>query len=315
MKRREAIKLGIYSSLGISLIPTLSQAQNLLNWDEIQPINSRIKLMLNDIEIYIICDGSSNSSMPEKFLAPKIPKETLYQEMEKLYLNPQNINNPVHVILVKRKDQMILMDAGNGLQRNGWLLGNLKDLNISTDAITDVLITHAHGDHISGLMNEDQLIFGEAKYYIAQEEFDYWSNLGTDKAKTQHNLFELLGSKLTKFKPYTQFFDFIDSSFAPGHTPGHTIFTINDEGKKITFMADLVHSPVVVKHPTWGVVWDVDFDLAAESRQKVLDEMAKEKRLLMATHLPFPGLGFVEKEGNGFNWIPFALGNPVENKL
>ena len=80
-------------------------------------------------------------------------------------------------------------------------------------------------------------------------------------------------------------------------------------------MADLVHSPVVVKHPTWGVVWDVDFDLAAESRQKVLDEMAKEKRLLMATHLPFPGLGFVEKEGNGFNWIPFALGNPVENKL
>src|SRR3989339_2068614 len=50
--------------------------------------------------------------------------------------------------LIKYNDKNILFDTGG---KPDLLLGNMKALNISPEAITDIFISHGHWDHTGGL--------------------------------------------------------------------------------------------------------------------------------------------------------------------
>ncbi|MDQ0639826.1 glyoxylase-like metal-dependent hydrolase (beta-lactamase superfamily II) [Pedobacter sp. W3I1] len=102
----------------------------------------------------------------------------------------------------------------------------------------------------------------------------------------------------------------IKLKLAPGHTPGHTVTEIFSAGESLFHVADLVHSPILVfEHPEWGFEGDTNFELAVQSREKVLQQLTDTRAMVFSYHLPWPGVGHVRQKGKGFEWVqvPSAL--------
>jgi hypothetical protein len=65
-----------------------------------------------------------------------------------------------------------------------------------------------------------------------------------------------------------------------------------------------------LRNPDWHVVFDVDGDLAQQTRHKFYDMAAAEKMTVVGFHFTFPSIGHVEKDGKGYRLIPSAW-NPT----
>ena len=89
---------------------------------------------------------------------------------------------------------------------------------------------------------------------------------------------------------------------APGHTPGNTILDITSGTKQLLCVGDILHSPIDISDPAYYTYGDMDPVQAINMRIRILSQGAKSGRLVFACHLPFPGLGCIEKKGDIFSW-------------
>lgn len=55
----------------------------------------------------------------------------------------------------------------------GKLLESLAQEGVSPDQITDVLLTHAHDDHMGGLVHGGKLTFPNATVHLGQPDLDF----------------------------------------------------------------------------------------------------------------------------------------------
>ena len=88
-----------------------------------------------------------------------------------------------------------------------------------------------------------------------------------------------------------------------GHTPGHCVVDLISGGERLTFAGDAVF-PVAFDHPEWHNGFEHDPEESARVRFALFNELAENKGLLVAAHLPFPSVGRVAVEGNAFRWVP-----------
>ena len=92
---------------------------------------------------------------------------------------------------------------------------------------------------------------------------------------------------------------------APGHTRGHSALRVTSGAASLLCAADAFHDPAFdVAHPAWRTAFDWDPAQAEASRRALLEEAAVERELVFAYHMPFPGLGHVERAGEGYAWTP-----------
>src|SRR6185312_11168014 len=97
----------------------------------------------------------------------------------------------------------------------------------------------------------------------------------------------------------------ISAMMRPGHTPGHTTWLIQSRGERILLWGDIVHlAAVQLARPEARLIYDVDTDLAAATRQKVLEWAAAERLIVAGAHLKFPGFGRVIRGSDGFKITP-----------
>lgn len=192
----------------------------------------------------------------------------------------------INVFYLHNGDRHILFDAGMGAERGGQLIPNLEKLGVSPDDITDICITHLHADHIGGLVTpEGKAAFPHAVLHIAQAEYDAWTTgpLSSDnqQVKTMATLYE---GHLDLFAD-TLALDGVHSINMPGHTPGHTMYSVG----KIYIVGDLLHATALqVDHPEFSAVFDFDRDLAAKQRKQFLDEAREGHYLVGGMHFPTP---------------------------
>jgi glyoxylase-like metal-dependent hydrolase (beta-lactamase superfamily II) len=93
----------------------------------------------------------------------------------------------------------------------------------------------------------------------------------------------------------------IDSA---GHTPGHISLLLTSGSERLLITADAVqNNHIAMAHPDWQPVADMDSAKAAQSRRQVLELAATDRLEVLCYHLPFPGLGRVERKGSAFAWI------------
>ncbi len=330
MNRRTAIKLGSLSS-SVLAIPTLMSFISEKQKNSETPNNGYIKMKLDKIEILIFSDGHVLLENPQPIFAPEITASDFNKELESLYIRQNKLDLAINVMLVKTENKIILIDAGSGNhfgKDQGWLLENIQNAGIKANAITDVFITHAHRDHVGGLITKDGiLVYPNAKYHMAKTEYDFWvaDNPDFSKSKISNRQKEatVIFTKkvLTAIKEKIKFFDYGDSLFsclrtelAEGHTPGHTIFTIYSGIESIKNIVDTVHTPLLIGKPEWGTQWDVDFERGVKNRKRILEDCFINKHLVMSSHLPWPGLGFIGKK-DCYYWIPLSYAVPNEIHL
>lgn len=228
----------------------------------------------------------------------------------------------VNALLVQTPERNVLIDAGSGdtfAPSTGRLITRLADAGLRPDDITDILVTHAHLDHVGGLIEPgtDRCAFPNATVHLAQAELDFWSSepgleaSGVPEAMKAH-VIQVANAAFAAARPQLQLFDpgaepellpGITAMPAPGHTPGHTHFQLESEGQRLLFVGDSIFFvPVLTTHPDWYVGFDTDLAEAAASRFATMQRAADERLRIAGSHLPFPAFGHLTSRGAGFDY-------------
>jgi glyoxylase-like metal-dependent hydrolase (beta-lactamase superfamily II) len=251
-------------------------------------------------------------------------KEEIGKILTDNFLSPNNVVLEQNILVLNTGDKVVLFDTGMGSSQMfgptpGKMLANLRAAGIDPKDIDAVVATHAHCDHVWGIMGDNGTPnFPNAQIYISQADFDFW----TDEKKlsmkdpaymqpfvegARKNLLPNR-ERIVFVKDGQEFLPGIQAMAAPGHTVGHTIYMITSDGKSLAAIGDLTHHQVILlEKPRIEFAYDTDSKQSASTRVRMLDMLASNRIPLIAYHFPWPGLGHVAKHGDGFRYFAAPL--------
>ena len=229
-------------------------------------------------------------------------------------LSPAHIRVPYTSLVVNTGSRLVLLDTGNGDfapgANSGQWMTNFRAAGFTPEMVTDVVISHFHGDHINGLRNKDgEQVFKNAQVQAPEAEWAYWmDDAEMNKAPdARKGAFRNVRRVFSPIKDVTRFG--WDKEVAPGitavradgHSPGHTVFVIASGAARMMYVADVTNTPLLfARHPEWQVMFDMDAQKAMETRKRILDMAATDRIRCAFYHGPFPSVGQIGREGNGY---------------
>ena len=225
--------------------------------------------MIGDLEATAVRDGVLEFPNDNKvFGVGHTPEEVAAllsaagQPTDKLQLSLQPL-------LVQTVNGALLFDTGAGSNfgpNAGQLLANLAAANIDPKSVTDIFISHVHGDHVGGLVDANgALNFPNAKIHIAKAEWKFLEGLGAEKAKNigvsnYDALVAAMKPKVDAFAPGAELVKgTVKAVDIKGHTPGHSGYLITQGPDSLLYVGDSMHHYIVsVQKADWPMNFDSD---------------------------------------------------------
>jgi glyoxylase-like metal-dependent hydrolase (beta-lactamase superfamily II) len=283
---------------------------------------------VGEIEVTVVTDGARTFPLPDSYVT-NVKKEEVSAMLAANFLDPANLTTSYTPIVVNTGSKLVLIDTGNGPaaaakpnSTYGQLPVNLAAAGINPGAIDVVVISHFHFDHVNGLLTPDnKLAFPNAEVMVPAVEWKFWTDDGemsrapegrmSDLFKNNRRVFDALNRKVTQYDWNKEVAPGITPIATQGHTPGHTSFIVSSGSGKVYVQSDVTHhTALFTRNPNWHVYLDQDVDMAEATRRKVYDMIVAEKLMIQGFHCPFPGLGHLEKDGDGYRFVP-APWNPA----
>jgi glyoxylase-like metal-dependent hydrolase (beta-lactamase superfamily II) len=265
-------------------------------------------------DVTVLSDG--HLILPASVLAPDAPKAELEALLKSVGQGPDQAMPAANITLIRSGADLILVDTGSGPNFQptaGKLLENLAAAGIDAAAVTRVVFTHAHPDHIWGTLDAtDAPRFPNARYTIAAAEWNFWMDPELMRrmpeamhgfiAGAQRNLGRIK-ERIDTVKPGDDIITGLRVLDSAGHTPGHISLELAG-GDGLIVVGDAVpHSAVSFAHPQWRFGFDAIPELAAASRRKLLERAATEKTRLIGYHWPWPGVGLAERNDGAYRFV------------
>ncbi|SNY91846.1 Glyoxylase, beta-lactamase superfamily II [Cohaesibacter sp. ES.047] len=256
---------------------------------------------VGDLEVVALLAGSAPRDNPHGIFGLNVSDETFAEISKANFIGTDMAQFYFTPTLVRSGENVILFDTG--LNAAG-ITAALAEAGTKPSEVTHVVITHMHGDHIGGLMADGAPTFENAAFLTGQIEYDHWSK--TDSEGFAKNV-KPLAERMSFLSDGDSVAPGISAMLAPGHTPGHMTFMLDSNDQQLLLMADLANHYVwSLAYPDWEVRFDMDKEMAAKSRRKVLGMLATDRIPMIGYHMPFPAAGFVETNGDGFRYVPVS---------
>lgn len=279
------------------------------------------RFTIGEIEALSISDGWGGAPDPTSMMMPEDQRPAMKEALKNAYQPADTFPFNFNVLVLRTGNEIILFDGGNGaggMGHSGLLEYRLAEAGLLADNVTAVFLSHAHPDHIGGLVHDGKPFYPNAKVVISNKEHEFWtgknpdlSGMGvpeemkTGMTKGAQSALEVLAGQLEMIEPGKQMFGCVTPQEAYGHTPGHLTYLIESGDDKLYHIVDLAHNPVLMfADPNWAIAFDTNRKQAIASRKRIFAELAAQRTRVYGYHLPFPALGHIARNGDSFAWVP-----------
>lgn len=282
----------------------------------LSPSCAKASFKLGQAELISISDG--NLVLPGAFFFGELPQDEVMEILSEHGLSMEQLQPPCNLTLLRDGDRTVLFDAGSGsgfMPSAGILTESLDAIGMTPDDITHVVFTHAHPDHLWGVLDDfDDPVFTNAEFMIGQAEWDYWrdpntvNTIGDARASFAVGAarrLEAIEDTISFFGDGEEILPGIMAHSTPGHTPGHMSFEVRSGTEAVLVGGDAIgNHHIAFARPDWASGSDQDADLGAKTRTRLLDKLAADKIPLVGFHLPNGGLGRVERKDDAYRFVP-----------
>ncbi|MFY0611852.1 MAG: MBL fold metallo-hydrolase [Hyphomicrobiaceae bacterium] len=279
-------------------------------------VSQAYRRKLGAYEVTVLSDGFVD--LPHAIWS-NISAEHADSHLTDSFVPTGKIRNGVNAYLINTGDKLILIDSG-ARDLFGPNLGqfpnNLSGVGVKPSDIDQILITHAHPDHVGGLFTaRGKVTIPKGQVFIDETDLDFWTSeshqsKAIDMAKpwfdTARAWKTAYDGRISTFKGETDLGNGISAFPLPGHTPGQSGFRIESQGQVLLILGDAVISAAIqFANPDAAAIWETDAEDSKKSRRRIFDIAARDRTLVSATHLPFPSFGYVDRrEDNTYAWVP-----------
>jgi glyoxylase-like metal-dependent hydrolase (beta-lactamase superfamily II) len=217
-------------------------------------------------------------------------------------LSRDDVHLSIQPLLVKTTDRVLLFDTGAGgaLPGTGNLTAALAEAGVAPADVTDIFISHGHGDHVGGLVTKGALTYPAATIHIGAADWAAIQGAPEDK-----ELVTAVAAKIDAFAPGARLLPEVTAVDTAGHTPGHSSYLIGTGVDQLFYLGDVAHHYIIsVQRPAWSIQFDMDHAAAEKRRADVLAKLAADRTRVYGVHFPFPGIGRVDHAGDTPTWQP-----------
>jgi glyoxylase-like metal-dependent hydrolase (beta-lactamase superfamily II) len=271
------------------------------------------RIKVGSITVISLSDGSMTAAPANVW--PSVPTDA-WQPYQEHFSPDGTLPFNLGSFLIREDDTWSLVDTGFGNRpdtRGGGLDAELQRAEVSPDAISRVIITHLHGDHIGGntidVDGKPVPAFKNARYVLQRADWDHYQQPDRKSASLpivlcadpihEAGLLDLLdgGQSLSAG---------ISTILTPGHTPGHQSVLISSGDQKVVILGDASHTPIQLSEPDWAPSFDFDPAQSSRTRADLFDRIEQEGLTIAAGHYPYPGFGGVVRVEGKRRWQPLS---------
>lgn len=299
-RRTFLAQCGAYTAALMSAAPAMSQTT------------------LGQATLTTVSDGTL--TLPGSFIFEPMPQDALTPILAEYGIQHDRLEPECNLALYQDGSRNVLFDVGSGpdfMPTAGAVINSLEAAGLAPEDITHVLFTHAHPDHIWGLLDDfDELIFADATYMMGRAEWDYWWNpetvnsIGDARAAFAvgaKRRMEVIEDSVVLFDDGEEILPGIAAMATHGHTPGHMSFQLRGGSESALVLGDAIgNHHVAFRKPDWISGSDQDGNMAATTRHMLFDRIMAEQMQVVGFHLPQGGMGRVDRDAEGYFFVPGA---------